>query len=114
MFDELLAHERRYWKSSAEAQKLDTDGVLRQRVVALSTLAGAVDEAHAVELLRLVPDLATASSERLGRLARWAHALYPGSGWWNPLGADRIGEHLVARTFADDTATEQPCDPQRR
>ena len=26
VFDELLAHERRYWKSSAEAQKLDPDG----------------------------------------------------------------------------------------
>ncbi len=109
LFDELLAHERRYWKASADAHKLDTDEVLRQRVVALATLAGAVDEAHAVELLRLVPDLATASSERLGRLARWAHALYSGSGWWNPLEPDRIGEHLVARTFADDAATEHPA-----
>jgi hypothetical protein len=108
LFDELLAHERRYWKATAEAQKLDTDEVLRQRVVALATLAGAVDEAHAVELLRLVPDLATASSERLGRLARWAHALYPESGWWNPLEPDRIGEHLVARTFAG-TDTDHPA-----
>ena len=69
LFDELLAHERRYWKASAEAQELDTDEVLRQRVVALATLAGAVDEAHAVELLRLVPDLATAS-QRASRAPR--------------------------------------------
>jgi tetratricopeptide (TPR) repeat protein len=100
LFDELLAHERRYWKATAAAERLDCDDVLRQRVVALATLAGADDEAHAVELLRLVPDLKTASSERLGRLARWAHRLYPGPRWWNALEPDRIGEHLVTRTYA--------------
>jgi hypothetical protein len=63
LFDELLAHERRYWKASADARGLDTDEVLRQRVVALATLAGAAAEAHAVELLRLVPDLKTTDRE---------------------------------------------------
>ena len=101
MFDELLAHEQRYWRVSDEACGLGCDAVLRQRVVSLATLAGAVDEAHAVELLRLLPDLANASSERCGRIARWAHGLYPGPAWWNALEPDRIGEHLVARTFAD-------------
>ena len=48
----------------------------RQRVVALATLAGAVDEAHAVELLRLVPDVATASQRASGTpCAMDAHAL---------------------------------------
>ena len=108
LFDELLAHEHKHWQNSDEAQGLLSDDVLRQRVVALATVAGATDESNAVELLRLLPDLVTASSERCGRMARWARDLYPGPGWWNPLEPDRIGEHLVARTFA----TSGDCHPR--
>jgi tetratricopeptide (TPR) repeat protein len=108
LFDELLTHERRYWRFSAQTRQLGIDDVLAQQVVALATLAGAVDERHAKDLLRLLPDLANASNERLGQIARWAHRLYAGPAWWNPLEPDRVGEHLVARTFADLGGEDAP------
>jgi len=73
LLDELIAHEDRYWQASADG--LGTDKALRKRVVALATLAGAVSEGEAMELLRLIPDLVDASAERRGRLARWTHKL---------------------------------------
>ena len=101
LLDELEAHEDRYWQTTATAGGLDTDEALRQRTVALTTLAGAASEGEAAELLRLLPDLADASAERRGRLARWAHQLYPGPKWWNPLEPDLVGEHLVATCFSE-------------
>ncbi len=100
LLEGLAAHEDHYWEASAAG--LDTDETLRRRVVALATLAGADDEAEASELIRLVPDLASAGSERRARLARWAHTLYPGPRWWNAIEPDLLGEHLVARCYGDD------------
>ena len=97
LFKELVAHEDRYWQASAA--DLDSDKRLRERVVALVALTGAASEREAAELLRLLPDLSDATAERRGRLARWAHDLYPGPRWWNPVEPDRIGEHLVAACF---------------
>ena len=65
-------------------------------------MAGADSEAEAVGLLRLLADLGDATAERLGRLARWANALYPGPRWWNPLEPDLLGEHLVATCFTEE------------
>src|SRR5205807_1568473 len=48
-----------------------------------------------------IPDLADATQERRFQLARWAHALYGGPSWWNPLEPDLLGEHLVACTYED-------------
>jgi tetratricopeptide (TPR) repeat protein len=100
LLEGLLDHEDRYWAATAAPE--DTDDVLRRRVVALATLAGAASEAEAVQLLRLVPDLADATRERLGRLARWANRLYSGPRWWNPLEPDLLGEHLVAACYASE------------
>ena len=102
LLDELLAHEQRYWRASAAG--LFSDDVLLRRVVGLATLTGAESEAAAADLLRLLPDLADATAERRTRLARWAHELYPGPRWWNPLEPDLVGERLVADTFADQPA----------
>jgi tetratricopeptide (TPR) repeat protein len=99
LLGEVLAHEQRYWRASAG--DLFSDEVLPRRVVGLATLAGAESEAAATELLRLVPDLADATAERRASLARWAHGLYPGPKWWNPLEPDLVGERLVADTFTD-------------
>jgi len=98
LLEALAVHEDGYWAASASG--LGTDDVLRRRVVALATLTGADSEDEAVGLLRLVPDLPDTSREGLGRLARWAHALYPGPRWWNPLEPDLLGEHLVATSFS--------------
>ncbi len=99
LLDEVLAHERRYWRESSEA--IDGDDVLLERLVALATLTYAENEADAADLLRLLPDLADAPTERRNRLARWIREQYPGPRWWNPLEPDLVGEHLVAECFTD-------------
>jgi tetratricopeptide (TPR) repeat protein len=102
LLDGLTAHEDRYWAATATASGLDIDEALRQRVVALASLSGADSEAEAVGLLRLVPDLAGEGSQLLGRLARWAHSLYPGPRWWNPVEPDLLGEYIVADCLGAD------------
>jgi tetratricopeptide (TPR) repeat protein len=105
LFDELLAHEQRYWRESALSARIAADEVLQRRVVALATLAGARSEARASELLRVIPDLLDAPAGLRRSLARWASRLYPpGDGFWGPLEPDLLGEHLIARTYTDDPA----------
>jgi len=100
LLEELLAHEDRYWKASGP--DAPTDPVLRRRVVALATLAGASSEAEAAERLRLVPDLAHADEGLRRALARWVNRLYRGRlAWWNPLEPDLVAEHLVVTTYGD-------------
>ena len=97
----LADHEDRYWVNTAAGRDLDV--AARQRVIAVSSLAGADTEAEASALLSLIPDFADASAERRGALARWARDLYPGSRFWNPIEPDLLGEHLAATCF-----THQP------
>jgi flagellar basal body P-ring protein FlgI len=92
----LAEHEDRYWSAVSGAP---SDGVLRRRVVALASLAGADTETEAAGLLSLVPDLDDAPGERKRQLARWVHGLYPGPRWWNPVEPDLLGEHLVTESF---------------
>jgi tetratricopeptide (TPR) repeat protein len=99
LLDELLQHERRYWRAAARARRVAADPEVLTRVVALGTLTAARSEAEACDLLRLLPDLADAPAERLGSLARLTRSLYPGPTWWNPLEPDLLGEQLVAETF---------------
>lgn len=106
LLEGVLEHEDRYWL--ARAAGLNTDPTLRRRVVALATLAGArpseaglVAETAAADLLRLVPDLTDASVRERREVARWVHGLYPGTGWWNPVEPDLVGEHLVATTYGN-------------
>lgn len=102
LVNEILAHERRYWRN--DAAKVGADDVLLERAVALATLTGAEGEAEAAELLRLLPDLEDAPAERRNLLARWVRRQYPGPRWWNPLEPDLLGEHLVAECFAEQPA----------
>ncbi len=101
LLDEVLAHERRYWREGSA--EIDADEALLESLVALATLVNADSQERAAERLRLLSDLSDASAERRNRLARWVRAQYPGPRWWNPLEPDLVGEHLVARCF-----TEQP------
>ncbi len=101
LLDEVLAHERRYWREGSAG--IDVDDALLERMVALATLVKADSEAQAAERLRLLSDLRDAPAERRNRLARWVRAQYPGPHWWGPLEPDLLGEHLVARCF-----NEQP------
>jgi hypothetical protein len=100
LFDGLLAHEDRYWASTGPHTPEDPQ--LRRRVVALATLTAARSEEEAAELVGLVPNVGReATRERRYQLAAWAHALYHGPGWWNPVEPDLLGEHLVASTYQD-------------
>jgi tetratricopeptide (TPR) repeat protein len=105
LLEGVLEHEDRYWSATAPADvREDRAQPLRRRVIALATLAGvggSEAETSAAQLLRLVPDLADASELTRRDLARWAHDLYPGPAWWNPVEPDLIGEHLVATTYGD-------------
>ncbi|MBT2555502.1 hypothetical protein [Arthrobacter sp. ISL-5] len=102
LFEGLIRHEDRYWASLANG--LHISPVLRRRLVALATLAGAgagaesdaEAEDEAARMLRHIPELSDASGERRYELARWAHALYPGPHWWNPLEPGPLGEYLLS------------------
>ncbi|WP_206664257.1 hypothetical protein, partial [Thermomonospora catenispora] len=97
VLDRLLGHEKRLWRQSAQVKGLNVELVLLERVVAALALLGAADEADARTVLRRVPDLAEANAERLGRFARWARELYPGTGsaWLEPLRPDLLAERHV-------------------
>lgn len=98
LLDEVLAHERRYWRE--EAAELGSDVDLLASLVAFATLVNPESRERAAQLLRLLPDLHDATAERRNRLSRWVHDRYPGPQWWNPLEPDLLGEHLVATTFS--------------
>jgi tetratricopeptide (TPR) repeat protein len=99
LLEDLLNHEQRYWRTRQGG--IFSDDVLPRRVVGLMTLTGAESEAVAAERLRLLPDLSDATEERRRSVARWAHGLYVGTRWWNPLEPDLLGEYLVAETLTD-------------
>ncbi|MDQ0000145.1 tetratricopeptide repeat protein [Pseudarthrobacter sulfonivorans] len=104
LLERLTKHEAEYWNS--RAKELGIEGTLQRRVVALATLAGAgagvkaEAEAEAALILGQLPDFAGESAERRHSVARWAHSLYPGPYWWNPLEPDLLGEYLVSSTLA--------------
>ena len=110
LLKELERHEDHYWESHAgashegDSDRLGLDSAKRARVVAFATLAGATSEDEAAELLRLLPDFTDANAERRGELARWAHKLYLGEHWWNPVEPDLFAEHLVAEHMANAQA----------
>ena len=94
----MVAHEKVLWMDTASG--LDMDDTLLEQVVTLASLAGADNEAEAVALLRLLPELADAGVDRLEQVARWVHDLYPGPRWWNPITPDFLAEHLVVKCYA--------------
>ncbi len=102
LFRAVLLHEERYWRSSSG--DLFADAVQPRQIVALATLLSVDSEAEAVERLRLLADFADAPTERLGPIARWAAKQHPGTGWWNPLEPDLVGEQLIADEFSEQPA----------
>ena len=93
--DRVLAHEAKYWAANAPAA-LTVDQ--RSRCVALATLAGASNRIEAATVLVAgVPALAEDSARPLREATiDWLAGLYSGSGLFNPLRPDRLGEALVA------------------
>lgn len=105
-YDQLLAHEDRYWQRSAESCDLDLSRTARRQSVAELSLSGAAALADVAEQLERVPDLAEASAAKRRAVARWLRELYPEDGpdGLSSLRPHLLAEHLVVRELADDKA----------
>ena len=71
---------------------------LADQVVALATLTAAADQACATSLLAALPNQAEVTRIGAEALAAWAHRLYAGPGYWNPLRPDLLAEQHLADT----------------
>jgi tetratricopeptide (TPR) repeat protein len=67
-------------------------------VVALATLTAAGDQSWATILLAALPNQAEVTRIGADALAAWAHRLYSGPGYWNPLRPDLLAEQHLADT----------------
>ena len=71
---------------------------LVDQVVALATLTAAADQSCATSLLAALPNQAEVTRIGGEALAAWAHRLYSGPGYWNPLRPDLLAEQHLADT----------------
>ncbi len=67
-------------------------------MVALATLTAAADQPYAASALAAVPNQAEVTRIGAEALVVWAHRLYPGPGYWNPLWPDLLAEQHLADT----------------
>ena len=96
----LCERERtRWYELGAESNMLfNRNLALADQVVALATLTAAADQACATSLLAAVPNQAEVTRIGAEALADWAHRLYAGPGYWNPLRPDLLAEQHLADT----------------
>ena len=71
---------------------------LVDQVVALATLTAAGDQPCATSLLAALPNQAEVTRIGAEALVVWAHRLYSGPGYWNPLRPDLLAEQHLADT----------------
>jgi tetratricopeptide (TPR) repeat protein len=110
-FDEVAAmlfqQEEHRWQKSAKLPEwglTDLTGPNQSMAIAALILSSPGDQAQAVAALRRVPDLADASAERLGNIARWAAGLYPADPTW-PI---RIKPDMLAEWFVVTQLSQVP------
>ena len=96
----LCERERTHWYDLGVGSHLsfNPDLPLADQVVALATLTAAADQACATSLLAALPNQAEVSRIGAEALAAWAHRLYSGPGYWNPLRPDLLAEQHLADT----------------
>ena len=96
----LCERERTRWYDLSIGSPLsfNQDLPLADQVVALATLTAAGDQACATALLAAVPNQAEVTRLGAEALAVWAHRLYAGPGYWNPLRPDLLAEQHLADT----------------
>ncbi|WP_338888686.1 hypothetical protein [Rhodococcus sovatensis] len=75
----LLSSEAAAWRAGGPGFSPSIDPATAMACIGSLTLFGAHSELAAVDLLRLVPELADARLERRYELARWIRRLYPGA-----------------------------------
>ena len=103
----LCERERTRWYDLGAGSHLsfNPDLPLADQVVALATLTAA-DQACATSLLAALPNQAEVTRIGAEALAAWAHRLYAGPGYWNPLRPDLLAEqHLADTENLSDLAT---------
>ena len=71
---------------------------LADQVVALATLTAAADQPGATSLLAALPNQAEVTRIGTEALVVWAHRLFAGPGYWNPLRPDLLAEQHLADT----------------
>jgi hypothetical protein len=94
----LCERERTRWYQLGEHLPFNPDLPLVNQVVALATLSAAADQPCATSLLAALPNQAEVTRIGAEALVVWAHGLYSGSGYWNPLRPDLLGEQHLADT----------------
>ena len=95
----LCERERTRWYQLGKQSNLsfNPDLPLVDQVVALATLTAA-GEACAMSLLAALPNQAEVTRIGAEALMVWAHRLYSGPGYWNPLRPDLLAEQHLADT----------------
>ena len=96
----LCERERTRWYQLGEESHLsfNPDLPLADQVVALATLTAAADQPSATSLLAALPNQAEVTRIGAEALVVWAHRLYAGPGYWNPLRPDLLAEQHLADT----------------
>jgi tetratricopeptide (TPR) repeat protein len=94
----LCERERTRWYQLGSHLSFNLDLPLADQVVALATLTAAADQQCATSLLSALPSQAEVTRLGTEALAVWAHRLYPGPGYWNPLRPDLLAEQHLADT----------------
>jgi Trypsin-like peptidase domain/Tetratricopeptide repeat len=96
----LCERERTRWYQLGQESHLsfNPDLPLVDQVVALATLTAATDQPWATSLLAALPNQAEVTRIGAEALVVWAHRLYSGLGYWNPLRPDLLAEQHLADT----------------
>ena len=96
----LCERERTRWCQLGQGSYLlfNPDLPMVDQVVALATLTAAGDQPCATSLLAALPNQAEVTRLGAEALVVWAHRLYPGPGYWNPLRPDLLAEQHLADT----------------
>jgi tetratricopeptide (TPR) repeat protein len=105
VFDELLKHETRLWRTSRPSVLPDLSTAAYRALVALVCLYSPADLAAAAEALVRVPELSDANQVVRRETARWLQQLFPpapgADRWWASLIPDLVAEHLVCEALTD-------------
>ncbi len=94
----LCERERTRWYQLGEHLSFNPDLPLVDQVVALATLTAAGDQSCATSLLAALPNQAEVTRIGAEALVVWAHRLYSGPGYWNPLRPDLLAQQHLADT----------------
>ena len=112
VLNELLGHEKRYWRASAERAGLlaGPDGMRfadLEQLIAASCLLGVSGEDDVTALAERLPGTVPAT----GKVADWLFGIYPPpeSGQWVGLQPDRLAEHHTVNELRNSQALADSC-----